>query len=156
MHEHTLFDARATKKTGLTYQKLQQDGLPWATVWKMFSVWVDKIRENNPVALLFHNGASFDFPVLQNNLQKLNLQWPQEYVGVDSLRVLRNLHPSKTSHSVASYATSQQVPASSLHEALADCTVIRNAVLGSSDTIYSVSCSQSCSQNEKNEKPQSH
>ena len=92
-----------TSITKITQYDHDTKGRPFAIVWNEFVIWLDKMSKtdsgkNRPIALIAHNGANFDVPFLNyevnfNKLSKIEGDWMVDanvVCFVDSVRLLRD------------------------------------------------------------------
>lgn len=95
-------EEKITKITGITNRELRANGVQHLKAYSNFHNWlVDNITEGEQVAIVSHNGDSFDFiffrrlmnKLFEENLVKERFESKYEIVYLDTLHLVRRLYP---------------------------------------------------------------
>lgn len=95
-------EEKITKITGITNRELRANGINYLQSYSNFHNWlVDNITEGEQVAIVSHNGDSFDFiffrrlmnKLFEENLVKERFESKYEIVYLDTLHLVRRLYP---------------------------------------------------------------
>ena len=95
-------EEKITKITGITNRELRANGINYLQAYSNFHNWlVDHITEGDQVAIVSHNGDSFDFiffrrlmnKLFEENLVKERFESKYEIVYLDTLHLVRRLYP---------------------------------------------------------------
>ena len=92
-----------------------------------FMNWIRRLEK--PVVLTFHNGFSFDGPVLSSRLVYFNIEIPSNLLAIaDTLPFFRrNLKPPIVQdHKLSSLASHYSIDVERSHEALSDCITLKS------------------------------
>ena len=122
-------EEKITKITGITNRELRANGIHHLQAFSNFHNWlVDNITEGSQVAIVSHNGDSFDFIFFRRIMKKLfeeNLVTERfdskyEIVYLDTLHLVRRLYPQMYSYKQETLCKYFQIDIDQAHRALSD------------------------------------
>ncbi len=122
-------EGKITKITGITNRELRANGIQHLQAYSNFHNWlVDNITEGEQVAIVSHNGDSFDFiffrrlmkKLFEENLVKERFDSKYEIVYLDTLHLVRRLYPQMYSYKQETLCKYFQIDIDQAHRALSD------------------------------------
>ena len=122
-------EEKITKITGITNRELRANGIHHLQAYNNFHNWlVDNITEGEQVAIVSHNGDSFDFiffrrlmkKLFEENLVKERFDSKYEIVYLDTLHLVRRLYPQMYSYKQETLCKYFQIEIDQSHRALSD------------------------------------
>lgn len=122
-------EEKITKITGITNRELKANGIQHLQAFSNFHNWlVDNITEGEQVAIVSHNGDSFDFIFFRRLMKKLfeenlvteRFESKYEIVYLDTLHLVRRLYPQMYSYKQETLCKYFQIDIDQAHRALSD------------------------------------
>ena len=124
----TLLDKKITELTGLTMEKLINNGLEQKKGLDLFNDFLNKYGDifKNNTYLIAHNNHSFDKLFLHYQFQKYNIQISQTSLKfLDTLRLAQLLLENRKSHSMYSLGLYFNIINNNQHRAFDDCLALK-------------------------------
>tara|TARA_B100001093_G_scaffold398589_1_gene385939 strand:- start:701 stop:1315 length:615 start_codon:yes stop_codon:yes gene_type:complete len=118
--------------TGISNKLLREKGKPWISAYKDLFNWIiQNTNQSQPIAIISHNGNSFDFIFLKRllnslketgeEISKLNID---KIIFIDTLLLTKRLLPERSYYSQNSLAKYFQIPLVDEHRAIGDVIVL--------------------------------
>jgi len=118
--------------TGISNKLLREKGKPWIAAYKDFFNWIiQNTNQSQTIAIISHNGNSFDFIFLKRllnslketgeEISKLNID---KIIFIDTLLLTKRLLPERSYYSQNSLAKYFQIPLVDEHRAIGDVIVL--------------------------------
>jgi len=117
-----------TTLTGITNRMLVNEGLAWEAGYSKLAEWLFSViqsSEEKKIAIIAHNGETFDFIFLKNifsELRKLQIKTPsiKDIIFIDTLLFAKRLLPNRGSYRQETLCQSFNIPTRGGHRALND------------------------------------
>lgn len=117
-----------TTLTGITNRMLVNEGLAWEAGYSKIAEWLFSViqsSEEKKIAIIAHNGETFDFIFLKNifsELRKLQIKTPslKDIIFIDTLLFSKRLLPNRGSYRQETLCQSFNIPTRGGHRALND------------------------------------
>tara|TARA_Y100001936_G_C16017671_1_gene637459 strand:+ start:659 stop:1285 length:627 start_codon:yes stop_codon:yes gene_type:complete len=135
-----------TTLTGITNRMLATQGLQWEVAYSKFSEWLLTViqnSDNKTIAIVSHNGESFDFIFLKrifSDLKSLNVKTPnlKNIIFIDTLLFSKRLIPGRASYRQGSLCKSFNIIAKGSHRAYNDVLALEQLYFALSDKLNQV------------------
>jgi len=135
-----------TSLTGITNRMLATEGLKWEVAYFQFSEWLLNIiqnSDNKTIAIVSHNGESFDFIFLKrifSDLKSQNVKSPnlKNIIFIDTLLFGKRLIPGRASYRQGTLCQSFNIHVKGSHRAYNDVLALEQLYLSLSDKLNKV------------------
>ena len=132
-----------TSLTGISNKMLAKEGLRWQTAYTQFNEWlwdIMKDSDRNQIAIVSHNGGSFDFIFLRrifSELNSLDIKTPnmKNIILIDTLLLSKKLLPQRVSYRQGSLCQTFNIIAKGSHRAFNDVVALEQLYLVLADTL---------------------
>ena len=127
-----------TTLTGITNKMLAKDGLRWEEAYQLMNAWLFSVKEDDDkIAIVSHNGESFDFLFLKRIFSDLkglkSKPFPiHKIIFIDTLLLAKRLISGRTTYRQNTLCQQYNISAEGNHRALNDVIALEQlyAVLG--------------------------
>ena len=135
-----------TSLTGITNRILATEGLKWEVAYSQFSEWLLSTiqnSDNKTIAIVSHNGESFDFIFLKrifSDLKSLNVKTPntKNIIFIDTLLFSKKLIPGRASYRQETLCQSFNIVTRGSHRAFNDVLALEQLYFALSDKLNQV------------------
>ena len=132
-----------TSLTGISNKMLAKEGLRWQTAYTRFNEWLLNIMQeydNKTIAIVSHNGESFDFIFLRRILSELNsldIKTPnmKNIILIDTLLISKKCFPNRVSHRQGTLCQTFNIEVKGSHRAFNDVIALEQLYLVLSENI---------------------
>ena len=115
-----------TNLTGITNKILKEKGLSWEEAYKSANDWLlSVIDKDDSIAIVSHNGESFDFIFLRRlfyDLKELGIKTPSihKIIFIDTLLLTKRLIPGRSSYRQSTLCFQYNIDIEGSHRAMND------------------------------------
>lgn len=132
-----------TTLTGISNKMLAKEGLRWQTAYTQFNDWLLNIiqeSDSKQIAIVSHNGESFDFIFLRrifSELNALDVKTPnlKTIILIDTLLLSKRLIPNRVSYRQGTLCQTYNIIAKGSHRAFNDVVALEQLYLVLSDEL---------------------
>lgn len=132
-----------TTLTGISNKMLAKEGLRWQTAYTQFNDWLLNIiqeSDSKQIAIVSHNGESFDFIFLRRIFSELNvlgIKTPnlKNIILIDTLLLSKRLIPNRVSYRQGTLCQTYNIQAKGSHRAFNDVVALEQLYLVLSDEL---------------------
>jgi len=132
-----------TSLTGISNKMLAKEGLKWQTAYTQFNEWllnIMKDSDSKQIAIVSHNGESFDFIFLRrifSELNSLDIKTPnlKNIILIDTLLLSKRLIPNRVSYRQGTLCQTFSIEAKGSHRAFNDVVALEQLYLVLSDEL---------------------
>jgi len=132
-----------TSLTGISNKMLAKGGLKWQTAYTQFNDWILDIMKDSDskqIAIVSHNGESFDFIFLRrifSELNALDIKTPnmKNIILIDTLLISKNLLPQRVSYRQGTLCQTYNIEAKGSHRAFNDVIALEQLYLVLADIL---------------------
>ena len=132
-----------TSLTGISNKMLAKEGLKWQIAYTQFNDWILNIMKDSDskqIAIVSHNGESFDFIFLRrifSELIALDIKTPnlKNIILIDTLLLSKRLIPNRVSYRQGTLCQTFSIEAKGSHRAFNDVLALEQLYLVLSDIL---------------------
>ena len=132
-----------TSLTGISNKMLAKEGVSWQTAYTQFNDWILDIMKDSDskqIAIVSHNGESFDFIFLRrifSELNALDIKTPnmKNIILVDTLLISKRLLPQRVSYRQGTLCQTYNIEVKGSHRAFNDVIALEQLYLVLADNL---------------------